>query len=273
MDPEYCDYCKVAIPPDHTTISWDDQSMPCQTCRLVAIRSKEEGGSEVYDNIVRWFLSVLKIDRNMVNTIPYLYENRRDISARVGKKFIPTRAYDPPYVYGLYMRWHKLKRLWKITHLIGIPLAILGVMWVNGLGLIRASLILIGLAVIFILFLLNYLLSYLFSTESDHLIVVHAYYDRDRTERIMAHEIAHFIHNRRHFFAILHNLLDSLLRPFFISYTEGMASWVEWEYSRSKGKPAKLSEFPLIYRNGLRLFQMIEKEFGRDAVLVLLKTF
>jgi hypothetical protein len=51
-----------------------------------------------------------------------------------------------------------------------------------------------------------------------------------------------------------------------------MASWVEWEYARSKGKPDKMSEFPLVYRNGLRLFHVIEKGFGRNAVLALLKT-
>lgn len=88
--------------------------------------------------------------------------------------------------------------------------------------------------------------------------------------RTVIHELAHAYHNRwlRGWF---HSALDLVLWPFGLSCQEGIATWVEAEYCRSKGLPFRASALHPKYRRSYEAVAVVEHAFGRRAVIGLLK--
>jgi len=88
---------------------------------------------------------------------------------------------------------------------------------------------------------------------------------------ILAHELAHAYHNSNAVRSQMHFLIDIVLLPFFISYGEGIATWVEKQYCASRGLPFDLRKYPLRYRSGYRLVAFVAYLLGKRFVTILLK--
>jgi hypothetical protein len=272
----YCDFCRSPVPFDEKPVQYPDGTILCESCQLRSI-IKIKQFEEIFNSVTEWFKKELKVEIEK-ERVEREFLNRSEMFEIEGKIFKPTPGYDPPRSLGFYMRWivsilcspNLLMRLLKRSFFIVIPLVVVLLIWLTNENLtLHRAMSLWGI-IFFVILIIYVLISQIFPSLTKHQVIVHSGYDRDFSEQIMAHEIAHYVHHRSAFIAFFNKLLDLILYPLFTSYSEGMATWVESIYAFKKGKKFDPDSLPIHYRNGYRLITTLERILGIDLIFFLL---
>jgi len=210
--------------------------------------------------------------------------DRKEYHRYLGEAYRPSTGYDHPGSLGfqdMILRkpwWNVYKQSAVIAGVIMvIPLGLFMIAFLASFGEGNAGAMLMkGIMFIsslwFVLFLYaSYFLRFvrLFTNSQTIVIGVLAGYDSYITRSVLAHEIAHVVHNRHPVRAYAHAVIDLILLPFCLSYQEGIASWAEREYVHAHSE--EMLRKTLRYRLSLLVIRAFERLLGKRFVYFLLK--
>lgn len=259
-----CDICSNMIQDHEGSVQYSGDG------RLVHLSCSglQADYQDSFERIAAWYTLFPRNIRINRQAIVFKPVDAKEMADRLDTVFISTSEYDPPPALGLYTRW--LPKIKPAVFLLASCISG-GVVFyfaiLTGLGPLLAALF--AIAAWFVVAFLYAVIKTIWFWGAGHTIYLLVGYDPLVTEQIIVHELAHYAHKRRTLSAVLHNYIDHLLSPFFISYSEGLATWVEQKYCRGLG--LSLASAPVHYRNGYRLIRFLEKYLGDRFAWSLLK--
>jgi len=97
------------------------------------------------------------------------------------------------------------------------------------------------------------------------------YDSKEKNELTLAHELAHSYHNTNFIKYLFHAFIKVVLFPFFISYEEGIAIWIEKEYSKSMNILFDVKRYSLRYRLSYSIINSIQRIAGEKLITFAIK--